>query len=67
MTREQQIELMIECLDDAHEAFRGSGYDGSFWDGNGEAAIAAAFFQYRAGQRDAGMGRETGNSEEQRD
>jgi len=43
MTREEQIELMKECLEDAHEAFKETWYDGSFWDGNGEAAIAAVF------------------------
>ena len=54
MTRQQQIKLMLKCIEDAHEAFKDTGYDGSFWDGNGEAALAAAFFQYRASRKGDG-------------
>lgn len=53
LSREGQIELMLECLQDAHTAVVMNGSSADYMDGNGEAAIAAAFFQYRARCEDA--------------
>jgi len=52
MTHKERIELMVMCIDDAREVFDDyyQGFDPGYVV---KSIIAAAFFQYRAGQRDA--------------
>lgn len=51
MTREEQIELVKECMKDAFDVIYEWGCDDPST--RTVAIIAAAFFPYRAGQRDA--------------